>query len=211
MSPKKVPRANVSEILGFLKSRGVVLSDEAIHMLKERLKNEPVSKPTLERSKTLVRNPLVKQILDRTFVRRSAKIQKIIDTNPILQLIDEKRRQILSSKKSRVLGMEQMPDDLRIIFYNENRWQPYLPFVYILPEGQVVKVIESAYPDKPYIGYLCTENGKTMIYTTRRHIPLDSLPKAKFYRLKEGTFRYEIDEIKQLEKQYIDFIMLFHQ
>jgi hypothetical protein len=209
MTKRKVSRATLNEVLAFTKSRGVVLSDEAIRLLKDHLEAEPISKPTLERSKKIVRNPLLKQILDHTFIKRSERIQKLVETNPLMQLIDEKRRQLF--RKKEVIFEKQMPDNLRKIFYDESRWQPYVPFVYIRPEGQIIKVIELVFPDKPYIGYLCVENDVTMIYTTRRHIPLDSLPKAKFYKLKEGVFHYEIEENKKIDKEYGEYIMLFHQ
>ena len=208
MSARIVPRARLNEILAFLKSRGVMLTDEGIELLKKRLEEEPVGKPTLERSKMITRNSLFRDILDRTFIKRSEKIQRFADNNPLLQLIDEKRKSMENTADKPVV---RMPEHLRKIFYDEDRWQPFFPFLHVPPDGQIVKVIEQTYPDAPYIGYVRKTDGVTFIYTTRRKIDSEQMPEAKYYRLKEGIFQYEIDDVKNYEKGYYDYIMLFHK
>ncbi|MFC1555980.1 hypothetical protein ACFL67_02750 [candidate division KSB1 bacterium] len=191
----------------FLKSRGIVLSDDAVQEFKKRLDEEPVSKPTLEQSKSLTRNKFFADILDRTFVSRSNKVQNIVESNPILQLIDLKKKELTGTENDEP---PPMPDNLRKVFYQEEKWQPFKPFLGVPPEGRIVKIIEMARPDMPYIGFLKQEAPKTFIYTTRRKLNLDELHEAKYYRLKEGLFQYEIDEIKDIEKGYIKYIMAIH-
>lgn len=207
MAARVVPRANLDEVLAFLKTRGVTLSDEGIKLLAEKLENEPIGKPTLERSKTIVQNQLFTHVLDLVMVKRSERIQKIADDSPLLMLIEEKRKSI----KKDTPPETPMPDSLRRVFFDESRWQPFFPFMFNPPEGQILMVRELANPELPYIAFTRPEKGNNILYTTRRKTALDTLPEAKFFRLKEGVFQYEIDEIKNLEKGYFRYIMMFHK
>jgi len=207
MTPKIVPRASFHEVLAFLKGRGVVLSDQAAKMLKEKLEKEPVSKTMLEKNRTLVKNPYFKEILDHTFTKRSRDIQQIVDNNPLLQIIEQKRTTLKTGQTSEPAPM---PDWLRQVFYDEARWQPFMPFLGIPASGRIVKVVETQHSDKPYIGFLKPNGDDVQIFTTRRKIGLTQLPDVKFYRLRDGVFQYEVDEIRKLEKGYLDYIMAHH-
>ncbi len=63
-----------------------------IDLLKKKVEEEPISKPTLDKSKELKRNALFKHVLDMTFVKRSKQIQNITNSNPLLKLIDERKK-----------------------------------------------------------------------------------------------------------------------
>ncbi|MCH7782940.1 hypothetical protein IID62_07705 [candidate division KSB1 bacterium] len=208
MTVKIVPRAKLHEVLALLKSRGIFLTDDGIKHLEKRLEEEPISKTTLDKSKKFLKNPIMKNVIDRAFVRRSQRIQRIIDSNPLLQLINERKRNVREEKPPLNLPM---PDFLRKAFHDEIRWQPFFPFMYIPPAGQIIKIVETANPDLPYIAFLVPENGINYLYSTRRKIDIEKIPNAKYYRLKDGVFQYEIDEIKNLEKGYYDFIMMYHK
>lgn len=207
MTAKIVPRAKLHEVLALLKSRGISLTDEGIKHLEKRLEEDPISKPTLEKSRKFLKNKLIMNVLDRTFVRRSQRFQRIIDGNPILQLINERKR---NQSEDKPVPNLPMPENLRKAFHEDIKWQPFFPFMYIPPAGQVIKVVETANPDLPYIAFLIPENGINYLYSTRRKIDIEKIPISKYYRLKDGVFQYEIDEIKNFEKGYYDFIMMYH-
>lgn len=209
MNPVKVPRANINEVLAFLKSRGVVLSDEAVKLLREKLDEEPVSRNSINRARELTKNPIFKDVLDRTFVKRNNDLKKIEDSNPLLKAIGEKKRALSDQNSS---GDEQapMPEWLRTVFYDDSRWQPYMTYLGIPKDGQIVKVIEDNAPDMPYIGYISKSlDGETMT-TTRRKIRLDMLSGYKLMRLKSGLFQYETDEVNKLEEGYRSYILQHH-
>jgi len=208
MAARIVPRASINEILAFLKGRGVSLSDEAIEILKEKLEEDPIGKPALERSRMLVRNKLLKDILDRTFVKRSIQLQEIADKNPLLQLIDQKRKKLITDDER---PERPMPDSLRRVFYDESRWQPFKIFFGIPNSGQILKVVEKDHPDLPYIGYLTNEENEIKLYTTRRKVTFTLQDEVRLYRLRDGTFQYEKDEIKDLESRYLEYILSFHK
>lgn len=207
MSEQNKQRATLNEVLALLKSRGISLSDEGIKQLAKRLEEEPVGKTTVEQGKSILENPLFKEILDRALVKRTDRIREIVEKNPLLKLIDEKRKQI---RKEAHPEHVPMPELLMQVFYDEERWQPFFQSLIIPPSGQIIKVHETAHPDRSYIGYLHPEAGKTYLYTTRRKIDFEQMPGAKFFRLREGVFQYEIDEVKNLEKGYYEYIMKFH-
>lgn len=208
MTARIVPRAKLEEVLAFLKSRGVQLNDEGIKLLSKKMEEEPIGKPTLERSKEFIKNPLMKEILDRSFVLRSERFQRIIDGNPLLNLINERKKN---------LGKEKPPPDipmsetLRVAFHNESKWQPFFPFMYIPQKGQIIKVKVTTSPDMPYIAFLVPQSGVNYLYSTRRRIDLEQQPGSKYFRLKEGVFQYEIDEVNDLEKGYYEYIMTYHK
>ncbi|MFC1555364.1 hypothetical protein ACFL7D_12085, partial [candidate division KSB1 bacterium] len=204
MTAKVVPRAKINDILAFLKGRGVTLTSESIRLLKERLENEPISKPTLERSKSLVKNPLFRDILDAAFTQKSEKMFNTAKNNPILKIIDEKRKETLEGDKEKE---SPMPPELRKIFYDETKWQPYHHFLGIPSRGQIVKILDAGESGREYIGYIVQENNEIFAYTTHRKVILDELKNSKFMRLKEGVFQYEINEIKEYEKGYYTYIM----
>lgn len=208
MSARIVPRASIHEILAFLKGRGIVLSDEAIRILEKKLEEEPLGRPALERSRIMSKNPVFKDILDWVMVERSNRIQKIADSNPFLKMIDDKRRISLDGGSA---VPREMPEPLRKVFYDEQRWQPYAPYFGIPGDGQIIKVFELDHPDLPYIGFLKDEGERTHLYSTRRKLDLDRMRKTKFYRLRDGVFQYEIDEIKDLERRYLQYIMSHHR
>ena len=83
--------------------------------------------------------------------------------------------------------------------------------MYIPPAGQIIKVVETASPDLPYIAFLVPESGINYLYSTRRKIDIEKITDSKYYRLKDGVFQYEIDEIKNLEKGYYEYIMMYHR
>ena len=207
MAARKVSRAKLHEILAFLKGQGVTLNDESIDLLKKKVEEEPISKPTLDKSRELKRNVLFKHVLDMTFVNRSKQIQNIADSNPLLKLIDERKKALNQTDSD---SGKPMPENLRKAFHEEERWQPFYPFLGIPPSGQVLKVLETAQQDRPYIGFLRIENGMSMLYTTRRKVDIESLPEVKYYRLREGVFQYEVKEINSLEKGYLKYIYSFH-
>ena len=99
-----------------------------------------------------------------------------------------------------------MPEWLRAAFYDETRWQPYMPFLGIPNDGYIVKVSEAAFPNRPYAGFLYPSGDVLMLHTTRRKINLDLLSGVKFYRLREGVFQYEIDEVNRLKDGYRNYI-----
>jgi len=207
MTAKIVPRAKLHEVLALLKSRGISLTDDGVKALEKRLEEEPISKPTLDQSKKFLKNEIIKDVLDRTFVKRSERIQRIMDGNPLLQLINERKKNMGEEKPTPNLSM---PEHLRKAFHDEFKWQPFFPFMYIPPAGQIIKVVVTANPDLPYIAFLVPENGINNLYSTRRKIDIENIPSSKHYRLKDGVFQYEINEIKNLEKGYYDFIMTHH-
>ncbi len=207
MTARIVQRASLHEILAFLKGRGVSLNDEAIKMLKKKIEDEPIGKPTLERGRIMVKNPFFQDILDRTFTKRSDDKQKIAEQNPLLKLIGEKRNTL---KEDSDPERDIMPEWLRVVFYEDLKWQPYMPFLGIPNEGLVIKISEVNRQDTPYIGFLKNEDSATIVFTTRRRIDLDKLPEAKFFRLRDGVFQYEIDEIKKLNDGYLNYIMNFN-
>lgn len=208
MTARIVPRAKLEEVLAFLRSRGVQLNDEGIRFLSKKMEEEPIGKPTLERSKEFIKNPLMKEILDRSFVMRSERFQRILDGNPLLNLINERKKN---------LGKEKPPPDipmsetLRVAFHDKSKWQPFFPFMYIPPKGQIIKVKVTTSPDMPYIAFLVPESGVNYLYSTRRKIDLEQQPGSKYFRLKEGVFQYEIDEVNDLEKGYYEYIMTYHK
>ncbi|MFC1493321.1 hypothetical protein ACFL6O_05115 [candidate division KSB1 bacterium] len=208
MPVKKVPRATLGEILAFVKSKGVELSDDAIDLLKKRLDEEPVSKPTLKKSRFLSSNPLAKQVIDLVMVKRAGRIKEIAESNPLLKMIEDKRNELGGKSTPKEITM---PPALRKVFHDESKWQPYQIFLGLPAEGRIVKVIEQAYKDMPYIGFLKVQNSKTVLYSTGRIREADDLENVKYFRLKEGVFQYEIDEIGQYEKGYYDYIMHFHE
>jgi len=207
MTARIVPRATLPEVLAFLKGLGIALDDDGRRALKKKLEEDPVSKPTLERSKALKSNALFKQILDLTFVERSKQIQRFADNNPLLKLIGEKRK---SFHKDGAGQDKPMPEHLRQVFYDEYRWQPFFPFLGVPQAGQIIKIVEVSQPDRQYISFLRTEGGINMLYTTRRKVDIDHASKAKYHRLKEGVFQYEIDEIQSLENGFLEYILSFH-
>jgi hypothetical protein len=207
MPVRKVPRATLGEILAFVKSKGIALSDEAIDILRKKLEEEPVSKPTLKKSKFLASNPLARQIIDLTMVRRADRIREITENNPLLKMIDNKRNELGGKNASKDIPMSP---ELRKVFYDESKWQPYQIFLGVPKNGRIVKVIEEAYKDMPYIGFLRIEGGMTKLYSTKRVRDAEDLKNVKYYRLKEGIFQYEIDEVNQYEKGYYEYIMYFY-
>ena len=102
-----------------------------------------------------------------------------------------------------------MPENLRKAFHEEERWQPFYPFLGIPPSGQILKFLETAQQERPYIGFLRIDNGMPMLYTTRRKVDIESLPEVKYYRLREGVFQYGVKEIKSLEEGYLKYIYSF--
>ncbi len=207
MAAKKVPRATLGEILAFCKSKGVALSDDAIDLLRKKLDEEPVSKPTLKKSKFLSSNPLAKQVIDLVMVRRADRIKEIAESNPLLKMIDDKRKELGADHQTLEIPMSP---ELRKVFFDESKWQPYQLFLGLPAKGRIVKVIEEAFKDMPFIGFLRSEGGQTNLYSTSRIMNADDLENVKYFRLKEGVFQYEIDEIEQYEKGYYDYIMHFH-
>ncbi|MCP4724583.1 MAG: hypothetical protein GY863_06090 [bacterium] len=208
MSAKKVQRATLGEILAFVKSKGVELSDDAIDHLRKKLEEEPVSKPTLKKSKFLSSNPLAKQVIELMMVKRAGRIKEIAENNPLLKMIEDKRSEMGAQSTPRELPMSPA---LRRIFHDDTKWQPYQIFLGLPAKGRIVKVVEDIYKDMPYIGFLKVEAGKTQLYSTRRIMDADDLENVKYFRLKEGVFQYEIDEIDQYEKGYLEYIMHFHK
>ncbi len=207
MTARIVPRATLPEVLAFLKGQGITLDEDGIRALKKKLEEDPVSKPTLERSKMLKGNALFKQILDLAFVEKSKQIQRIADNNPLLKLIDEKRKSLQHDGAERE---KPMPGHLRQVFYDDNRWQPFFPFLGVPQAGQIIKIVEVSQPDRQYIGFLRTEEGINMLSTTRRKVDIERASEAKYYRLKDGVFQYEIDDIKSLEDGFLKYIVSFH-
>ena len=207
MTARIVPRATLPEVLAFLKGQGITLDEDGIRALKKKLEEDPVSKPTLERSKMLKGNALFKQILDLAFVEKSKQIQRIADNNPLLKLIDEKRKSLQHDGAERE---KPMPRHLRQVFYDDNRWQPFFPFLGVPQAGQIIKIVEVSQPDRQYIGFLRTEEGINMLSTTRRKVDIERASEAKYYRLKDGVFQYEIDDIKSLEDGFLKYIVSFH-
>lgn len=208
MTARIVPRVKLEEVLAFLKSRGIQLNDEGIKFLSKKMEEEPIGKPMFERSKEFIKNPLMKEILDRSFVKRSERFQRIIDGNPLLNLINERKKNLGKEKPPPDVPM---PETLRVAFHDESKWQPFFPFMYIPPKGQIIKVQVTTSPDMPYIAFLVPQSGVNYLYSTRRKIDLEQQPGSKYFRLKEGVFQYEIDEVNDLEKGYYEYIMTYHK
>lgn len=200
----KQKNASLSEVLEFLRNRGVGLTEEAVKMLEEKMKDEPVAKRVLKRSENMAGNPLFMDVLDKTLHKRVEKIKKISETHPVLIALDECRKKLKNSSASK-----PMPGRLKELFFDENKWQPFIPVFGIPEDGIVVKVIEPKNKDRTYAGILYSKSGNNFIRTTRREIKAGRLKDFRIFQLKPGVLDKEIEEQKSLEKDYYDYIMSF--
>jgi hypothetical protein len=196
--------ASLSEVLEFLKNLGVNLTDEAVKALEKKMKDEPVGKPVLQRSENMAGNPLFMNVLDKTLHKRVEKIKEFTETHPVLKALDESRKRLKNDSDSK-----PMPEKLKELFFDENRWQPFIP-VFGIPEDEiVVKVIEAKNKNRTYAGILYSKSGNNYIRTTRREIMISRIADFKIFQLKSGVLDKEIAEQKSLEKAYYDYIMSF--
>ncbi len=207
MTERKSTNASLKDILSFVKAKGIELEDDAIEILKQKLEDEPLAKSTLKRSKFLAKNPLAKQIIELTMLKRVERVKKIAENNPFLKMMEKKRSDSMSSSEE---TSRPMPQNLRKVFFDESKWQPYQVFLGLPAKGRIVKVLEFSKSDRPYVGFIVKESGVDSMYTTRRKVHVDDIADVKYFRLKEGLFQHEIDEITKLEKEYKEYILRHH-
>jgi len=198
---------STEKILGFLRSKGIHLSEEAKRIFEKKLEENPIDDATFHLTKKMGENKLLLILLDLAFTKRI----KDRASTPLLQLFDQKRKE---NKKG--TGKEQMQErtisqsDLQKIFYDEKMWELYSPVLQQVGEGGIiVKVIDKG-DNKPYIGLLRLRNlagfqTLTLITTVREKF-WNLVSQSQFWKLKDHSDPAMKKYVGDIEAEFIKYI-----
>jgi len=188
------------DVIKFLDELGIKLDSEGKRELRKRLKDEPIERSTLRRSKSMAKSEVFKDVLDLTLTEKARRIEN----NPLLKKIREFKEKLHMNKAKEIVDSRFDFKKLNKIFYDESKWERYYPdIVNIDEEGVIVKVQDKNNP-RQYIGHLrkSTIRGipKILLLTTKRERMWKGIKDSVYWRLKE------IPEKKLLEKEFYNFI-----
>lgn len=193
--------ADENEIVSFLEKLGIKLSPEALEELRKRIKEEPIEKKTLRRSREMTKNEVFKSVIDLTLTEKARRIE----SNPLFQAVKEARDKFMQNKVKEIAYEKLTWDRLNKIFYDESKWERFYPDILNVDEDGTIVRIQDHGSLKMYLGFLRkkTIKGKQelTLLTTKRERLWEGIAKGKYWKLKENP------EIYNLEKKFYEFIL----
>ena len=198
-SSKKL--ADENEIVKFLEKLGVKLSQEALEELRKKIKEEPIEKKTLRRSKEMAKNEIYKSVLDLTLTEKARRIE----SNPLFQAVKEARDKFMMNKVKEIAREKLTQERLNKIFYDESKWERFYPDILNIDEDGTIVRIQDKGSFKMYLGFLRKKtikgNQELTLLTTKRERLWEGISEGKYWKLTESIDRYNI------EKNFYEFIL----
>ena len=200
MEEPKEKFADESDILAFLEKLGIKFSPEALAEFKKKIREEPVEKTTLRRSKYMAKNKVFESVLDLTLTERA----KRIENSPMFQAVKEARDAFMQKKVKEIAQEIVSEKRLNEIFYDEKRWERFYPDILnIYDEGTIVKIQDQG-SFSPYIGFLRRQIIKgrpaLTLLTTKRERLWEGIENAKYWKLKDAL------DTSTIERSFLNFI-----